>query len=668
MATHEDALMPNTEALAKVFPVLPDPVLLVDASGVIVLANPQLCNLFGYTEGELPGQPVSCLLPERFRATHGKHLEDYFRAPSVRAMGIGMELSASRSDGNEFPVEISLSPHHISGTTYALAAIRDITERKRLQAERQESLRQKELADERAHAALILANRNEALRAIFEASPLGIITASQDGIIDRWNRAAETIYGIPASEALGSNIWDLHRALEEEKDAYTAELWGAVSEGRELRNFYVRQHRKNDRIVDISVSSAPFRDVNGGNSGFVFLVDDITARKAIEHQFRQSQKMEAVGQLTGGIAHDFNNLLSIIICNLELLLEQLEPGTEDHELGDMALAAGLHGAELVKQILAFSRKQNLEPNRIDVNELVESMMNLLSRSLGEQIEIHLEMQSELWTAVADRVQLQTALVNLATNARDAMPDGGQLIIQTENRELDEFYARQFPELTPGSYVMIAVSDTGTGMSAETVERAFDPFFTTKPPGEGTGLGLSMVFGFVKQSGGHVRIYSELDQGTTIQLYLPRTTADSDASSAPQQYQRTPQAKGTHILIVEDNRDLAKSANRVLLDAGYRTTEANSAEEALTLLKTDASIDMLFTDIILTRGKNGIELAREALLLKPEMRVLFSSGFSEAALRVSGKALVTGNFIAKPYRKEDLLAKINKVLEGSQVAR
>jgi len=659
--------MPNLEALAKVFPILPDPLALVDEHGVIVLANPHLYRLFGYAAGSLEGQPVACLLPEQFRATHGKHLEDYFRAPSVRSMGIGMELAARRADGTQFPVEISLSPHHISDAVYALAAIRDITERKRMEAERQENLRQKELAEERANAALVLASRNEALRAIFEASPLGIITATQDGIIDRWNRAAERIYGVSAENAVGTNIWDLHHAMEEEKESNVADAWAAVSEGRELQNFQFRQHRENGGVVDISLSSAPFHDIHGGNSGFVFLVEDISSKRTIEQQLRQSQKMEAVGQLTGGIAHDFNNLLSIIICNLELLLEKLPPDSEDREIGDTALAAGLHGADLVKQILAFSRKQNLDPRRIEINELVREMRNLLTRSLGEQIEVHVETEPGLPPAVADRVQLQTALVNLATNARDAMPDGGRLVIQTESASLDEAYVQQFPDLNAGEYVMVSVSDTGKGMTPETVERAFDPFFTTKPPGEGTGLGLSMVFGFVKQSGGHVRIYSELDHGTTIRLYLPRATAEHQSSPTPSELQRTPKAKGAHILIVEDNLDLAKSANRVLTDAGYRTTQASSAEEALTLFKTISSIDLLFTDIILTRGKNGIELAREILLLKPEIKVLFSSGFSEAALRVSGRSLVAGNFIAKPYRKEDLLARISRILAGASVA-
>jgi len=657
--------MPSLEEVAKVLPLVPDPMVLVDGQGLILLANPHTCNLFGYSAGELTGQPVEQLLPERFRAIHAKHLESYFRAPTVRAMGIGMELLARRSDGTEFPVEISLGPYRKGDSVFTLAAIRDISERKRMEAEQQESLHQKELLEERARVAQLLADRNEALRAIFEASPLGIVTATQEGIVDRWNSAAERIYGYSAQAAIGSSIWELHQEMEEE-DSSSAEVRAAVSEGRELRNILMTKRRKNGKVVDISLSSAPFHDANGGNSGFVFLVDDVTARRTIEHQLRQSQKMEAVGQLTGGIAHDFNNLLSIVICNLELLQEKLEPESEDRELSDMALAAGLHGAELVKQILAFSRKQNLVPQRIDVNELVQSMMNLLARSLGEQIEIILELEQRVWPAVADRVQLQTAVVNLATNARDAMPRGGRLMIQTGNTMLDENYAQKFAELNAGEYVVVSVTDTGKGMNAETVERAFDPFFTTKPPGEGTGLGLSMVFGFVKQSGGHVRIYSELDQGTTVCLYLPRANGEPMGAPAELNVRSSARTRGARILIVEDNRDLAKSANRVLSDAGFVTEEATSADEALAILKSGAKFDLLFTDIILTRGLNGIELAQELRETLPELKVLFSSGFSEAALRVSGKMLVAGNFIAKPYRKDDLVAKVNTLLEANSV--
>jgi PAS domain S-box-containing protein len=657
--------MPSRETLAKFFAVVPDPMILADSQGLIVLANAHTYTLFGYQPEELIGKPVECLLPGRYRDTHAKHLGGYFRSPTVRAMGTGMELLALRTDGSEFPVEISLSPYRTDDAVFALAAIRDISERKRLEEARLESLRQKEMAEERAQAAQLLANRNEALRAIFEASPLGIITVAQDGAIDRWNRAAERIYGYSAEEAIGANIWDLYKKMELKTDSYAAAVFVEVSQGRELRNLQVQQRRNDGKIVDIGLSSAPFHDANGGESGFVFLVDDITERKTIERQLRQSQKMEAVGQLTGGIAHDFNNLLSIVICNLELLQERLPPGSEDREMNDSALDAGLRGAELVKQILAFSRKQNLDPQRVEVNELVHGMMNLLSRSLGEQIEIIVEVADGLWPAVADRVQLQTALVNLATNARDAMPHGGNLVIQTGNASLDDAYVRQFAELNVGDYVMISVTDTGEGMAPETVERAFDPFFTTKPPGEGTGLGLSMVFGFVKQSGGHVRIYSELGHGTTVRLYLPRSTAGKTLPANPVNVPRKEPGKAARVLIVEDNQDLAKSAYRVLGDAGHDATLATSAEEALDILRGASPFDVLFTDIILARGNNGIELAQEAIKLRPGIKILFSSGFSEAALRASGKAVVTGHFIAKPYRKEDLVARINALAEGGQ---
>ncbi|MGA9670193.1 MAG: PAS domain S-box protein, partial [Terracidiphilus sp.] len=545
---------------------------------------------------------------------------------------------------------------------YALAAIRDITERKRLEEARSESHRQKEIAEERANAAQVLANRNEALRAIIDGSPIGIYTYTKDGRIDRWNRAAERILGYPANEVVGSSIRDLDRTLEAEADS-SAPLLAELSQGEGFRNLQIRRRRKDGTVIDVSLNAAALHDHNGGDAGFVRMFEDISERTAIEQQLRQAQKMEAVGQLTGGIAHDFNNLLSIIICNLELLRENLAPGSEDLEMNDMALDASLRGAELIKQLLAFSRKQNLDPKRIEVNQLVKSMMSLLARSLGEQVEIVLEMTPEVWPAMADPVQLQTALVNLATNARDAMPNGGKLVIQTANASLDESYVQQFADLNAGEYVMVTVTDSGQGMTPETVERAFDPFFTTKPAGVGTGLGLSMVFGFVKQSGGHVRIYSEPGLGTTVRLYLPRSTAKESVLKSPAEVQKRRKAGGARILIVEDSRDLARSAHRVLSDAGYDAMVATNASEALALLQDSASFDILFTDIILTRGANGIELAQEAVKLKPGIKVLFSSGFSEAALRESGKAVVAGHFLAKPYRKEELVARIHRLVEG-----
>ncbi len=654
--------MPSLEAIAKVFTVVPDPMVLVDSRGMIVLSNAQTSNLFGYALKELEGKPVASLLPESYRVSHQKQLESYFRSPTVRTLGIGMELFAIRGDGSEFPVEISLSPYKRADGVYAVASIRDLTERANLAETRRESQRQKVIVEERARVAQDQASKNEAFRAIFEASPHGIITTRQDGVIDRWNRAAEAIYNYTAAEAIGSVFWDLVKTIPPDNDLLATADHGADIQNVELKNFEIRQRRKDGGIVDISLSCTAFRDAGGDGSGFLYLVDDIGERKTIEQQLRQSQKMEAVGQMTGGIAHDFNNLLSIIICNLELLQEELPGESANRTLSETALKAGLQGAELIKQLLAFSRKQNLAPQKIMVNELVQSTMGLLARSLGEHIEIILETEPEVCQAIADPVQLGTALVNLATNARDAMPNGGSLVIETKNVYLDETYVRQFADLHPGEYVMISVTDSGEGMTKDMVERAFDPFFTTKLPGKGTGLGLSMVFGFVKQSGGNVRIYSEPGDGTTVRLYLPRAIAAPAPSPTVAK-----QSKATmpRILIVENNTDLAKSAHRLLSNAGYEAVIATNGQEALDTLRTDRRFQVLFTDIIMTRGIDGIEIANEAIKLKPDMKVLFSSGFSKAALLASGKKVVEERFIAKPYRREDLITKIESLAENGR---
>ena len=649
--------MPSLEAIEKVFSVVPDPMVLVNSQGVIVLVNACTCRIFGFEQRQLIGQSVACLLADGYVDGKGHPFDDFFNSPSPRTMGISKEMVARRADESEFPVEISVSAYRWDDAVFAVASIRDVTERMQLVKAHRENQRQGDIAAERSQASRDLASKDEALRAIFEASPHGIITTDRDGVVVRWNRAAERIYGYTANEAIGSNIGELIKSTGSDGESGAAVDAITMNKNLELRNFEVRQRRKDGAMVDISLSSTAFHDAGGDNSGFLLLVDDISERKKIAQQLRQSQKMESVGQLTGGIAHDFNNLLSIIICNLELLQERLPMGSENRELTDMALSAGLHGADLVKQLLAFSRKQNLVPQKVMVNELVQSTINLLARSLSEDIEIILEMEPEVWTAIADPVQLETALVNLATNARDAMPNGGKLVIQTKNTLLDETYVRQYPELSSGEYVMIAVTDSGEGMTKETAERAFDPFFTTKAQGQGTGLGLSMVFGFVKQSGGNVRIYSEPGHGTTVYLYLPRTKAETAVGSAP-----VKKAKVTlpRILIVEDNGELAKSAHRVLSNAGYEAKIATNAQEALDTLQSDPTFAVLFTDIILSRGINGIELAKRATQLKPDIKILFSSGFSEVALIASGKSVVQDRFIAKPYRREDLITKIRSL--------
>ena len=382
-------------------------------------------------------------------------------------------------------------------------------------------------------------------------------------------------------------------------------------------------------------------------------------QKTLENQLAQSQKMEAIGNLTGGMAHDFNNLLGIIVGNLDLLRDQQTGDPLSAELTEEALDAALRGADLTRRLLAFARRQPLQPERSDVNELVAGITHLLKRTLGEQVEITLELRMDVWPVMVDPAQLESAIVNLATNARDAMPGGGRLSIKTDNRALDPDYASQHAELQPGDYVLIEVSDTGTGMPPEVLNRVFEPFFTTKEQGKGTGLGLSMVFGFMKQSGGHINVYSEPGIGTTFRLYLPRSsvsTGDEAAAAA----QPMALGAGETVLAVEDNASLRRVAVRQLTQLGYRVHEAEDAQAALNILEKER-VHLLFTDIVMPGGTSGYELAHEVQSRWPETKVLLTSGFPE--VKTDGDQRPSDiRMLNKPYRRDDLARTIREVLE------
>jgi signal transduction histidine kinase len=380
-------------------------------------------------------------------------------------------------------------------------------------------------------------------------------------------------------------------------------------------------------------------------------------------QLHQSQKMEAVGQLTGGIAHDFNNLLSVMIGNLDLVQAQLSDRPEMKQTIEMALNAGLQGAELTKQLLAFSRKQQLRPQVIDLNKLVTRTSTLLRRTLGERVEIKTVSVDDLWRAEADSSQVESALINLSINARDAMPDGGQLVIETANKRLDSQYAAENADVAPGDYVMLAVTDTGTGIPPEVLPRVFEPFFTTKDVGKGTGLGLSMVYGFAKQSGGHLKIYSEVGHGTTVRLYLPRakTVEREERISERPAEGATPPSET--ILVVEDNAAVRATVILLLTTLKYQVLEAENGREALAILERGDRIDLLFTDIVMPGDMSGTDLAVKARALRPDLKVLFTSGFTEASMRGGPTLSADDAILSKPYRRDELSAKIRDVLEG-----
>ncbi len=402
---------------------------------------------------------------------------------------------------------------------------------------------------------------------------------------------------------------------------------------------------------------------------------EIKLREETQDRLRQAQKLEAVGQLTGGIAHDFNNLLTIIFGNLEILqrrlsklpLEKFGPAVTASKPIEAALHAAESAAQLTRRLLAFSRQQPLDPRQLDLNHTVTGMSDLLRRTLGEAISMESILAGGLWPAFADVNQLENALINLCLNARDAMPEGGKLTIETANVYLDDAYAMQFAEVQPGQYVLLSVADTGAGIAPDVLQHVFEPFFTTKRGGQGSGLGLAMVYGFVKQSGGHVRIYSELAHGTTVKIYLPRLLQAQQLETAlaalPHDTSPAPRASaGETVLLVEDNSEVREYAKSVLQELGYGVIEARDAEQALKALQDSPRIDLLFTDVVLP-GASGRELFAKALELQSGLPVLFTTGYTRNAIVHQGRLDPGVHLLNKPYTQRDLAWKIRAVLDS-----
>jgi signal transduction histidine kinase len=395
--------------------------------------------------------------------------------------------------------------------------------------------------------------------------------------------------------------------------------------------------------------------------GLVSIRLDVTQQRQLDEQLRQAQKMEAVGQLTGGVAHDFNNLLTVISGNLEMLAEEAAGNESTARKVAAAARAAERGAALTQRLLTFARRQSLHPRTVDLNALVSGMEDLLHRSLGEAVELQLSLDHGVWPTRVDPAQVENALLNLALNARDAMPRGGKLTVETGNRHLDADYAAREPEVVPGDYVMLAVSDSGAGMSAEVLERAFEPFFTTKQPGQGTGLGLSTVYGFAKQSGGHVKIYSEPGLGTTVRLYLRRAGVAGATTAAPAAEETVPGGREL-VLVVEDDPDVRALAVSLVSGLGYRVLEAADGPSALALLKRHADIDLLFTDMVMPGGLSGGDLARAARALNPRLATVFTSGYTEAAIFRAGEVEPGLELLSKPYRRQGLAHAIRTALD------
>ena len=490
---------------------------------------------------------------------------------------------------------------------------------------------------------------------IFDTSLDLILVVDRRGTFLRVSPSSQTILGYAPQELIGRSATEI--ILPADLDA-TRDQMRLARRGRIPRNFECRYVHKSGKTVPIAWTGI----WSESDGQYFFIGRDMTDRIALEGQLRQAQKMEAIGQLTGGVAHDFNNLLTVIIGMSELLADSVG---RDAELAPIVQAideAASRGAQLTQRMLAFARKQPLQARNVDLNDTVARAAGMLQRTIGEDITVKLSPGAGLWPALVDPSQIEDVILNLAVNARDAMPNGGQLVIETANTHLDEQYAAQNVEVTAGDYVLVNVTDSGTGMSPDVVERVFEPFFTTKEVGRGTGLGLSMVYGFVKQSRGHVKIYSELGHGTSIKLYLPRADAAVEAAEEAGGRAAAPGGSET-ILVVEDSATVRGVAVGMLRGLGYSVLEAEDGHAALAILKQPAAIDLLFTDLIMPNGINGQELLRRARALRPGLRAMFTSGYSEQFLKDRNSAEADVPLLNKPYRRHALADAVRGVLDA-----
>ncbi|WP_207460138.1 PAS domain-containing protein [Azospirillum sp. SYSU D00513] len=488
-----------------------------------------------------------------------------------------------------------------------------------------------------------------------------MLVARFDGTIESVNPAWTSLFGWTEEDLVGSVFLDLVHPDDVES---TMSEVGSLADGQTTWRFENRYRHKDGSYRRISWTAVP-------DESFIHAVGrDVTAERdaeaalrAAEKQLVQSQKMEAVGQLTGGVAHDFNNLLQVISGNLQLLARDVA-GNERAELRVRNALSGVsRGSKLASSLLAFARRQPLEPKAVNLGRLIRSLDDMLRRALGEGIEIETVSGAGLWNTLVDPAQVENALLNLAINARDAMDGHGKLTIETGNASLDDHYAQRHAEVKAGQYVMLAVSDTGCGMAPDVLERVFEPFYSTKPEGKGTGLGLSMVYGFVKQSGGHVKIYSEPGQGTTIRLYLPRTHQEEDVAT---DLETGPARGGSEtVLVVEDDDEVRAVVVEMLSDLGYRVLKAREAQSALAILESGVSVDLLFTDVVMPGSLRSPELARKARERLPNIAVLFTSGYTENAIVHGGRLDAGVELLSKPYTREALARKLRHVLRNQQ---
>ncbi len=623
------------------FDANPLPTWVYDSETLRFLAvNDAAVRQYGYSREEFLAMTIEQIRPPEDVAALRLSLRKVPREP-LR----GGSWRHRRKDGGIVDVDVVGTAIEFAGRSAELALVHDVTQRRRTEVELHESM--------------------SVLRAIVENSPVAIIVLDNDLRITRWNPSAERMFGWSSDEMLGQPYAGI---IPEEKLKEHLRLQDEVLRGEVVTNFETQRRRSDGSLVDVILSVAVMRGPDGPSRGFAVLVADVTERRKLEMQFRQALKMEAVGQLAGGVAHDFNNLLTVITSYSGLLLAQLpgdDPMRSDIEqIGNAANRA----AALTRQLLAFSRQQILRPRVLTFNEVVTGLQSLLRRLVRENIEITTSLDPQAGLVEADPGQIEQVIVNLVVNARDAMPDGGTLMIATTNAVFDDVYLfrHEGVYMPPGNYALLSISDTGTGMTPEVQARAFDPFYTTKAPGEGTGLGLATVYGIVKQSGGYIWLYSEPGQGTTFKIYLPLVAKAAEVAVRERDH-ALPLGGSETILLVEDDAVLRAVACRAIRAYGYNVLEASNGSEALEICERHGDpIQLVVTDVVMP-GMSGGDLARQLAEHHPGIKVLLMSGYMRDAAVRQSIVRDGGAFLEKPFTPDVLVGRIREVLDGGSTA-
>jgi len=608
-----------------------------DLDGVILSWNKGAEQVYGYSAGEVLGRPISLLMPPERSDELPKILAQIKQGIPVEHF----ETVRLRKDGQRIRVSITVSPilDYSGAVVGASATARDISARKRAE----EGLRY--------------------LAATVEFSDDAIIGKNLDGVILTWNKGAERMYGYSADEVLGRSIYVL---IPPERSDELPRIFEQIKQGEAVEHYETVRMRKDSRRIHVSITVSPIRD-DGRIVGASTIARDITARKqteeaqrAMEEQLRQAQKLGAVGLLAGGVAHNFNNLLGVVIGRSELLLGRLPPGAAGDKDLELIQEACQRAAVLTKQLLAFSSKQAMQPVVLDLNKVVTDTRVLMRQVVREDITVTTALDPKLRSVKADPMQIEQALLNLVLNARDAMPKGGALRVETGNVFLDEAYANNHAGVTPGPYAALVVSDTGCGMSKEVQAHLFEPFFTTKQSGKGTGLGLASTYGIVKQSGGHIEVLSAPDQGTTFKIYLPQVQ-EAPLPLSGEAQPALPRGNET-IVLVEDEDELRTVARAMLESAGYRVLTANNGAEALqTCEEHKGQIHLLLTDVVMPK-MNGTELAQRLERLQPGLKVVFMSGYADEAGTGGGVVAPDVHLMQKPFTSRVLARKVREVLD------